>query len=170
MRSSDRVAALEQALAAVDPAAVRQTRATRWPTDDQFWLLREVRDRHPDGAVMFGGTATLPAGEVAGSGACRRTRSWNRTGNRQRVCSTPCPIPSGCSSLQRVLNGTTSTAELAEDESLGTTGQLHHHLRALVAAGLADLHRPGPVERPGAAGHPAAGDDRRGHHEMRRTT
>jgi hypothetical protein len=37
--------------------------------------------------------------------------------------------------VQRVLNGTTSTAELAEAESLGTTGQLHHHLRALVAAG-----------------------------------
>jgi CubicO group peptidase (beta-lactamase class C family) len=31
--------------------------------------------------------------------------------------------------LQRVLNGTAITAELAEDETLGTTGQLHHHLR-----------------------------------------
>ena len=27
------------------------------------------------------------------------------------------------------------TAELADDPSLGTTGQLHHHLRALVAGG-----------------------------------
>jgi len=34
-----------------------------------------------------------------------------------------------------VLNGAATTAELAEDETLGTTGQLHHHLRALVAAG-----------------------------------
>ena len=43
--------------------------------------------------------------------------------------------------LQRVLNsGTATTAELAEDDSLGTTGQLHHHLRALVAAGW--LPRP----------------------------
>ena len=37
--------------------------------------------------------------------------------------------------LQHVLNGSATTAELAEDDSLGTTGQLHHHLRALVAAG-----------------------------------
>ena len=37
--------------------------------------------------------------------------------------------------LQRVLNGTASTADLALDDALGTTGQLHHHLRALVAAG-----------------------------------
>ena len=37
--------------------------------------------------------------------------------------------------LQQVLNGTATTAELADDETLGTTGQLHHHLRALVAAG-----------------------------------
>ena len=59
-----RVAALEQAFAALtrpdrsdpaDPAA----------EDDRFWLLQQVRDRHPDGAVVFGGTATLPEGEVA---------------------------------------------------------------------------------------------------------
>ena len=37
--------------------------------------------------------------------------------------------------LQQVLNGTTSTADLGEGEALGTTGQLHHHLRALVAGG-----------------------------------
>jgi DNA-binding transcriptional ArsR family regulator len=37
--------------------------------------------------------------------------------------------------LQRVLNGTATTAELGEDVALGTTGQLYHHLRALVAAG-----------------------------------
>jgi len=37
--------------------------------------------------------------------------------------------------LQQVLNGVAGTAELAEDPALGTTGQLHHHLRALVAAG-----------------------------------
>jgi hypothetical protein len=43
--------------------------------------------------------------------------------------------------LQRVLNGVTTTAELSEDDSLGTTGQLHHHLRALVAAGW--LHSTG---------------------------
>ena len=34
-----------------------------------------------------------------------------------------------------MLNGRTTTAALAADESLGTTGPLHHHLRALVAAG-----------------------------------
>ena len=37
--------------------------------------------------------------------------------------------------LQLVLNGTDRTAELGEAEGLGTSGQLHHHLRQLVAAG-----------------------------------
>ena len=36
---------------------------------------------------------------------------------------------------QLVLQGTETTAELAADADLGTTGQLHHHLRQLVAAG-----------------------------------
>ena len=31
--------------------------------------------------------------------------------------------------------GVSGPAELAEDAAMGTTGQLHHHLRALVAAG-----------------------------------
>ena len=37
--------------------------------------------------------------------------------------------------LQQVLNGTTATADLAQGTEMGTTGQLHHHLRALTAAG-----------------------------------
>lgn len=37
--------------------------------------------------------------------------------------------------LKHVLTGTQGTAELAEIEGLGTTGQLHHHLRELRSAG-----------------------------------
>ena len=37
--------------------------------------------------------------------------------------------------LREVLRGSRTTAELGEVEGLGTTGQLHHHLRLLVAAG-----------------------------------
>jgi hypothetical protein len=37
--------------------------------------------------------------------------------------------------LRRVLGGARSTAELADDKELGTTGQLYHHLRQLAATG-----------------------------------
>lgn len=37
--------------------------------------------------------------------------------------------------LREVVHGTRTAAELGALESLGTTGQLYHHLRQLVAAG-----------------------------------
>ena len=37
--------------------------------------------------------------------------------------------------LREILGGRQSTSELAEIEELGTTGQLHHHLRQITAAG-----------------------------------
>lgn len=37
--------------------------------------------------------------------------------------------------LRHILNGTQATADLAEIDGLGSTGQLHHHLRQLISAG-----------------------------------
>jgi len=129
-----RVAALEQALAALTRRS-ESDQSDPVAADDQFWLLREVRDRHPAGVVMFGGTATLPAGEVEWQWGVPSDQvleqDWEPAAGVFDALSHPVRLQL----VQRVLTGTTSTAELAEGESLGTTGQLHHHLRALVAAG-----------------------------------
>ncbi len=129
-----RVTALEQALAALNRRS-GSGQGDSVAAADQFWLLQEVRDRHPEGAVVFGGTTTLPAGEVAWqwgvSSEQIREQDWEPAAGVFDALSHPVRLQL----VQRVLNGTTSTAELAEAESLGTTGQLHHHLRALVAAG-----------------------------------
>lgn len=50
--------------------------------------------------------------------------------------------------LRQVLTGTTATRELSETEGLGTSGQLHHHLRALVAAGWLRQRHRGDYEVP----------------------
>jgi len=50
--------------------------------------------------------------------------------------------------LRHILLGTHATADLAEMESLGTTGQLHHHLRQLVATGWVRQSGRGSYEIP----------------------
>lgn len=130
----DRVAALERALQALSrsPAGAASGKS---PAEDEFWLLRELGSRYPTDAVIFGGTARAPEGPVAWQWGVptdqAREQDWEPAAAVLDALSHPVRLRL----LQRVLNGATSTAELAEDESLGTTGQLHHHLRALVAAG-----------------------------------
>jgi hypothetical protein len=130
----DRVAALEQALQALTqlPAVPASDGS---PTAPGLWLLHELSRRHPTDAVVFGGTATAPEGPVAWQWGVPsdqvREQDWEPAAAVLDALSHPVRLRL----LQRVLNGTATTAELAEDESLGTTGQLHHHLRALVAAG-----------------------------------
>ena len=57
--------------------------------------------------------------------------------------------PARLTVLRLVLSGVRSTADLIEQAALGTTGQLHHHLRQLVAAGWLTLVKRGEYVVPG---------------------
>ena len=126
-----RVEALEQVIANLAAGSA----ASAVDTDRQLWLLQELKDRCPTATVIFGGTAQTASGPVAwqwGAPTEQVTeQDWEPAASVLGALSHPVRLRL----LQRVLTGTTTTAELAEDEMLGTTGQLHHHLRALVAAG-----------------------------------
>ena len=127
-----RIEVLEQAIANLTAPSASRVEAA---TDRQFWLLQELKERYPAATVIFGGTAETAHGPVAwqwGAPTEQVTeQDWEPAASVLDALSHPVRLRL----LQRVLNGTTTTAELAEDETLGTTGQLHHHLRALVAAG-----------------------------------
>jgi hypothetical protein len=128
-----RVAALEAALGALTSPAT----PVAPPTEDEepFWLVEQIRHRHPDGAVVFGGTVTTGKGEVAWQWGVDSGRLVEQDWAHAAPVLDALSHPVRLRLLQQVLNGVTGTAELAEDPALGTTGQLHHHLRALVAAG-----------------------------------
>lgn len=100
-----------------------------------LWLVDNLHERVPGGAVAFGGTVAVGEGEVVwqwGSDAeTLRGQDWTSAAGVLDALAHPVRLRL----LQRVLNGTVTTADLADDDALGTTGQLHHHLRALVAAG-----------------------------------
>ena len=129
-----RVEALEQALAGLTPPSAHPV-SGKSEDDHALWLLQELRDRYPTATVIFGGTVDTAEGPVAWQWGLPTAQvseqDWESAAGVLDALSHPIRLRL----LQRVLNGTATTAELAGDESLGTTGQLHHHLRALVAAG-----------------------------------
>lgn len=104
---------------------------------ETFWALLGLRRRLPeDGGVLLTGSVRLPTGERA---------EWQQAaltaGLLEQDWSTAAPALDALSHpvrlllLREVLAGTRSTAELAALEPLGTAGQLHHHLRPLLATG-----------------------------------
>lgn len=161
----DRLAALEAAVARLqeETASASSARegageragdptgpATSPTSDGQFWIVEGVHERHPEGAVVFAGDVPTGSGRVR----------WQWGRDPRQLLEEPWDEAAGAFSalghpvrlrlLQMVLNGTTSTAALADTEDLGTTGQLHHHLRTLVAAGWLRSTARGQYEVPAA--------------------
>ena len=113
------------------PAAIRRT--------DVFWALEGLRERVGDdtsGAVLYTGTVDLPTGEhydwqYGTAVDDLLAADWSEWAGTLGALGHPVRLLL----LRRVLAGTRKAADLAADESLGTTGQLYHHLRQLVTAG-----------------------------------
>ncbi len=128
---ADRVAALERRLDALESAGAGPSPVP----DDVFWALEGLKARS-DNAVLFTGTVALPSGEQYdwqyGTPVPDLLEAdWSAWADRLAALGHPVRLRL----LHRILSGARTTAELADDEELGTTGQLYHHLRHLVAAG-----------------------------------
>ncbi|MGI8575725.1 MAG: ArsR/SmtB family transcription factor [Egibacteraceae bacterium] len=108
------------------------------PADaERFWALRGLQRRITDpGGVLLTGSVRLPGGEryVWQQGALAKELlqdDWHEFASALDALGHPMRL----TLLQQVLDGRATTAELADHDDVGTTGQLHHHLRQLVAAG-----------------------------------
>ncbi|TCO65526.1 ArsR/SmtB family transcription factor [Actinocrispum wychmicini] len=144
MEVEERLAALEDRVAAlegrksVDPA--------------KFWALTGLRERLPDsGGVLFTGAVSLPTGEYyewqqEAMAEDQFDRDWSDLSGVLAALGHPVRLLL----LKEILKGARSTAELQEHESLGTTGQLYHHLRQLVAAGWLRAAGRGQYAVPGS--------------------
>ena len=141
MELEERVAALEAAVAALT--------AGRTPDPATFWALEGLRERIGDG-VLFTGAVDLPTGahwewQQAATTDDLLETDWSALAGALAALGHPVRLRL----LHRVLTGVTSSAELGADETLGTTGQLYHHLRQLVAAGWLRAAARGRYEVPG---------------------
>ncbi|GAA1427424.1 helix-turn-helix domain-containing protein [Microlunatus lacustris] len=120
-------------------------------TTDTFWLLDQLRARGLDPAVVFGGSTPDADGALV---------SWQITRSAEDLLATDWAAsvpaltalghPSRMQILQLVATGRARTAaELAHAEGLGTTGQIYHHLRQLVAGGWLRVTTRGQHQVPG---------------------
>lgn len=137
-----RLAALEAQVAAlieqISGGALPAPSPAPTPTDGTFWALDGLKQRQPAdgaGAVLYTGAVRLagrqydwqyglPVTDVLAS-------DWTDVGRTLTALAHPVRLRL----LAEVLSGRHGTGELADIDGLGTTGQLHHHLRQLTAAG-----------------------------------
>lgn len=153
-----RVARLEQDLAAPpergrEPHAPAQDQPPVPATGDTFWVVNGLRGRLPagTGAVVFAGVVPAPAGgeylwQYGRTAADLLAADWAE--RSQTIAALGHPVRMLLAQL--VLSGTRSVADLQADQRLGTSGQLYHHLRQLVAAGWLHQSARGHYEVPAA--------------------
>ena len=122
-----------------------------------FWALNGLEARLPEapstenGAVMLVGALTLPSGapvswqQTSGTSG-QLEASWAERASVFAALGHPVRLEL----LRHIVSGTHTTSELAGMEELGTTGQLHHHLRQLVSAGWVRQSGRGSYEIPAA--------------------
>jgi hypothetical protein len=133
---AERLARLEERVARLEAGPPPAERAAG-PGDGVFWALEGLKDRVTDpGAVLFSGVVDLPTGEHYEWQEARTTDDLLRTDWTPGAAALAALAhPVRLLLLREVLLGTRTTAALGEHEQLGTSGQLYHHLRQLVAAG-----------------------------------
>jgi DNA-binding transcriptional ArsR family regulator len=133
----ERLAALEAQITALSE---RLTPATPPPpaSEGTFWALDGLKQRLPPdgtGAVLYTGTVRV-AGQHYDWQYGRTVddvlaADWTELASTLTALAHPVRLRL----LREILDGRQSTSELADIEELGTTGQLHHHLRQITAAG-----------------------------------
>ena len=106
------------------------------PTSDPFWILDGLEQRFGPPTVAYAGSITL------GEGPVRWQMGHDSSQLLELDWSTLAPAlaalghPVRLRILQLVARGEAVTAaHLADTPGLGSTGQIYHHLRLLVAAG-----------------------------------
>ena len=122
---------------------------TSSPLDrDEYWALTELRRRAEGRSqVLFTGAVELPAGD---------SYLWQQTVDAAALLQEDLPAlapalsalahPVRLALLAKVLHGRRTVPELSE--GLGTSGQLYHHLRQLVAAGWLEASARGSYAVP----------------------
>ncbi|MBO3103460.1 ArsR/SmtB family transcription factor [Cellulomonas fengjieae] len=137
MTDDDRLTALEQRVADLEQRLQRNPPAPGALDPDVFWALEGLKERVSEpGAVLLTGAVTLPDG---------RTAHWQEAAGTEDLLAgdwadyadvlAALGHPVRLRLLGRVLAGASTAHDLMDTEGVGTTGQVYHHLRQLVAAG-----------------------------------
>ncbi|MFG2087444.1 MULTISPECIES: ArsR/SmtB family transcription factor [unclassified Spirillospora] len=142
----ERVGRLEERVARLESA---DATAEGPKAEDALWALNALKGRVEDpGAVLFTGSVTVPSGEhyewqQGHPVDDLLADDWSRAAETLSALAHPVRLLL----LREILHGAGTTAELGAH--VGTTGQLYHHLRQLVAAGWLRTTARGRYSVPG---------------------
>ncbi|MGC0423129.1 ArsR family transcriptional regulator [Embleya sp. AB8] len=128
---TERVAALEAAAGPPPPTAPAPAR-----DDETFWALDGLKEHYGSGSLLYTGALQLPQGppvewQLAADADALLAEDWAPFAEHLAALGHPVRL----SLLREVLRGTDTAAELGALDGMGSSGQIYHHLRQLVAAG-----------------------------------
>ncbi|WP_218220308.1 helix-turn-helix transcriptional regulator [Nesterenkonia sp. Act20] len=157
MTDDDAVRELSQRLANVEERLAALESPDRPPSavdpGEVFWALEGLKQRTSDvqGAVLMTGAVTVPKGHRA---------EWQMQASVEELFESDFGAraeslsalahPVRLHLLQRLLTDASTVEEILETGDFGTSGQVYHHLRQLVAAGWATALGSGRYEIPPA--------------------
>lgn len=130
---AERVRRLEETVGRAPAGVVRRPAADG---SDPFWILDGLEQRHGTRAVAYAGSVVVDGAPVRwqmGHDSDQLLElDWTSLAPTLGALGHPVRLRI----LQLIARGEASTAaHLADTPGLGTTGQIYHHLRQLVAAG-----------------------------------
>lgn len=131
-----RIAQLEERLARASQQQAGQGKPDE-AVDERSWAVAELHERvAAPGGVVLAGAVDLPDGahvdwQQGTTTAALLDGPWTVETERLAALAHPLRIEL----LRQVLLGVRSTAALTDLQAVGTSGQLYHHLRPLLAAG-----------------------------------
>lgn len=146
---ASRVTALEKKMAELEAHVTPAAGVTHGDSsrmDDHLWALRGLqqhKDNSEGGAVVIAGSVDLPGSgpaswQIGAHANELLTDEWDTIAAVLDAVAHPVRLRI----LKEVLTGQNCTArELTELDSMGSTGQVYHHLRTLTSTGWL---RPGP--------------------------
>jgi hypothetical protein len=148
-----RLAALEERVAQLEKPAASNTAGT--PESQPLWALEGLRQRlagsDATGAVLFTGMVNLPSGgQLVWQQGARTDRLLEQDWSDQSAPLAALGHPVRLTLLRHILNGEHTITELQRIADLGTSGQLYHHLKQLVATGWLHASGRGRYEVPGS--------------------
>lgn len=127
-------------------------RAARPVDDDAFWALNGLIDHAgDDGGVVYTGHTTPPGAEspVSWQMGLPSAALEDLTFAEAAPSLAALGHPVRLELLQAIYEGTTTVAQLGDDDRFGTTGQIYHHIHALAGAGWLENSRRGHWRVPG---------------------
>lgn len=136
---------LERRLQALEAAATRP--AVERDIEVDLWAVDGVAARFDQAdAALIAGASQGTQWQVALSDDSISGQDWTERAGTIAALGHPARLHL----LQQIHRGVTSAAELADDPRIGTTGQLHHHLRVLTAGGWVQTTSRGQYRIPPA--------------------